>query len=120
MVGVKMPFGQGSTVLEELMLVSLSDHSLDKAAQIVNWFHAVEYLAAVAQVAFRTDESASPGLSASRPTCGRAIWARSSLPASATSTPTVKTTPLRKPWPTTPTIAIGWITPLYGAFDEQS
>jgi len=32
-VGVKMPFGQGSAVLEELMLISLSDHSLDKAAQ---------------------------------------------------------------------------------------
>jgi hypothetical protein len=32
-VGVEMPFGQGSAVFEELTLVSLSDHSLDKAAQ---------------------------------------------------------------------------------------
>lgn len=33
MVGVEVPFGQGSQLLEKLTLVSLSDHSLDKAAQ---------------------------------------------------------------------------------------
>jgi len=33
LVGVKMAFGQGSAVFEELTLVHLSDHSLDKAAQ---------------------------------------------------------------------------------------
>lgn len=34
MVGVEHPFGQGSRLFEELTLVSLSDHSLDKAAQV--------------------------------------------------------------------------------------
>jgi hypothetical protein len=33
MVGVERPFEQGSRLFEELTLVSLSDHSLDKAAQ---------------------------------------------------------------------------------------
>lgn len=33
MVGVEHPFEQGSRLFEELTLVSLSDHSLDKAAQ---------------------------------------------------------------------------------------
>jgi hypothetical protein len=33
MVGVERPFGQGSRLFEALTLVSLSDHSLDKAAQ---------------------------------------------------------------------------------------
>ena len=33
MVGVQMPFGKGRDVFEELTLISLSDHSLDKAAQ---------------------------------------------------------------------------------------
>ncbi len=32
-VGVERPFEQGSRLFEELTLVSLSDHSLDKAAQ---------------------------------------------------------------------------------------
>jgi len=34
MVGVQMPFGKGRDVFEELTLISLSDHSLDKAAQV--------------------------------------------------------------------------------------
>jgi hypothetical protein len=33
LVGVKMAFGQGSAVFEELTLIRVSDHSLDKAAQ---------------------------------------------------------------------------------------
>ncbi len=33
MVGVQMPFGKGRDVFEELTLISLSDHSLGKAAQ---------------------------------------------------------------------------------------
>jgi hypothetical protein len=33
MTGVQMPFGKGRDVFEELTLVSLSDHSLDKASQ---------------------------------------------------------------------------------------
>jgi hypothetical protein len=33
LVGVQMPFGKGRDVFEELTLISLSDHSLDKAAQ---------------------------------------------------------------------------------------
>lgn len=33
MIGVQMPFGKGRDVFEELTLVSLSDQSLDKAAQ---------------------------------------------------------------------------------------
>jgi len=34
MIGVQMPFGKGRDVFEELTLISLSDHSLDKAAQV--------------------------------------------------------------------------------------
>jgi hypothetical protein len=33
MIGVQLPFGQGSTLFRELTLTGLSDHSLDKAAQ---------------------------------------------------------------------------------------
>jgi len=33
MMGVQMPFGKGSQIFEELTLIPLSDHSLDKASQ---------------------------------------------------------------------------------------